>query len=320
MKKIWIDTDLVGDDVTAIAMLLEARKQVDIAGVSTIGSKTKIDEITRNAKALLEAAGKHKIPVLRGEGYPLGTQFNKEKPKNKMEGMGKETLSGTKMPKSKYSAPQTIVNTIMNNPQKITLLLLGALTNIAKALALEPRIADLVKEVVIMGGAVHCPGNITPAAEANFYHDPLAARIVMGAEWPIVLAGLDVCEYGHVPLSFLDKIYGADKPATPIISSSLIIFQRFLETVGFSDDIYLPDALAAGYLLAPDIFTFEEVPLYVETEGACRGMSIPVARERWFKDEEIAREFNLEQSKKPVKVLLSADTNKFLSLLEDLLT
>jgi len=72
------------------------------------------------------------------------------------------------MPESALHAPHAIIDIILAHPHEITLLPIGPLTNIAMAYLLEPKIATLVKEVVIMGGAVHCPGNVTPVAEANF--------------------------------------------------------------------------------------------------------------------------------------------------------
>ena len=224
------------------------------------------------------------------------------------------------MPESPLYAPQAIIDVILSHPHEITLLPIGPLTNIALAYLLEPKIATMVKEVVIMGGAVHCPGNVTPAAEANFYHDPHAAQIVVRAGWPIVLAGLDVCAYGNVPQALLDKICTADKPLAHYIAGALPFFQRFLATIGFSGEAYFPDTLAVGYLLAPEIYTTEEVPLFVEVEGTCRGQSLPVPTGKWFEDLEDTREFSADDNIATVKVLLKVDTKKFLALLEKLLT
>ena len=69
---------------------------------------------------------------------------------------------------------------------------IGHLTNIALALRLEPRIAQNVKQIVLMGGNALVPGNSTPAAEANINDDPEAADIVFGTGWPVTMVGLDV--------------------------------------------------------------------------------------------------------------------------------
>ena len=320
MKKIWIDTDPGVDDTVAFAMLFESGDQLELVGVSTVFGNTGIEDTTRNAKLLLEAADMRHVPVSRGAAYPIAVPLETAAFVHGDNGMGNMPLPEPSMPESSTLAPQAIINVILGNPHKITLLPIGPLTNIALAYLLEPKIADLVKEVVIMGGAVHRPGNVNPAAEANFYHDPHAAQIVVRAGWPIVLAGLDVCDYGTIPQALLDKICAADKPLTPYIAGSLPFFQKFLETIGFTNEAYFPDTLAVGYLLAPEIYTFEEIPLYVEAEGTCRGQSLPVPTGKWFEDVKDTRKFSADDNIAPVKVLLKADTKKFLALLENLLT
>ena len=320
MTKIWLDTDPGIDDAVAMAMLFESEAQVEIMGVSTVHGNVGVEDTTRNAKLLLEAAGLQNLPVARGASEPLGVPLELGSFVHGDNGLGNMPLPSPKMPDHPVSAPQAIIDIILSHPHEITLMPIGPLTNVAMAYLLEPKIADLVKEVVIMGGAVHCPGNITPAAEANFYHDPHAAQIVVRAGWPIVLAGLDVCAFGTIPQTLLDKICAAKKSLTPYIAGALPHFQSFLETIGFSQSAYFPDALASGYLLDPDIYTWEDVPLYVEAEGTCRGQSIPAPTGKWFEDLEDTRKFDADANIAPVRVLLKVDTMKFLALLEKLLT
>jgi len=123
-----------------------------------------------------------------------------------------------------------------------------------------------------------------------------------------------------VPQALLDKICEADKPLTPYVAGSLPFFQDFLETKGIYDKAYFPDCLAIGYLLAKEIFTVEEIPLYVEADGTCRGQSVPVQRGKWYEDKYDTRRFSADDNIAPVKVLLKPDTGNFLALLETLLT
>ena len=192
MKKIWVDTDPGVDDTLAIAMLFESQ-EVEIVGMSSIFGNVTVDLTTKNAKLLLEAAGKQSIPLARGAHFPLHIPLDTSPFVHGDNGLGNMPLPEPTMQESPLLAPQAIINMILNNPGEIILMLIGPLTNIAIAYILEPRIANLVKEVVIMGGAVHVPGNITPVSEANFFHDPHAAQIVINAGWPVTLARLDVC-------------------------------------------------------------------------------------------------------------------------------
>src|SRR5699024_3631052 len=85
-----------------------------------------------------------------------------------------------------------IIDTVMSNPKEVTLCPTAPLTNIAMAMLKEPRLKDNVNDIVLMGGAAFCNGNITPAAEFNFYVDPHAAHIVFDTAEHITMLGLDV--------------------------------------------------------------------------------------------------------------------------------
>ncbi|MBN2146608.1 MAG: nucleoside hydrolase, partial [Anaerolineales bacterium] len=228
MKKVWIDTDPGVDDTVAIAMLVESRDQVEIVGFSTVFGNVTVEGTTRNAKVLMEAADLSHLPLARGAAYPLAVPLDTSPFVHGQNGLGDMPLPPTHMTESPLSAPQAIIDVLRSNPHQITLFPIGPLTNIAIAYLLEPEIAQLVREVVIMGGAVRCPGNITPAAEANFYHDPHAAQIVLNAGWDVTLVGLDVCNPALIPISLIEKIGAAQKPLAKFIAGSTPFYREFL--------------------------------------------------------------------------------------------
>jgi len=320
MKKIWVDTDPGVDDTLAIAMLFEAQG-IDIIGMSTIFGNVTVDLTTKNAKLLLEAQGRTDIPVSRGAYYPLYIPLDTSPFVHGDNGLGNMPLSEPTMSESSLSAPQAIIDVIKLNPHEITLMPIGPLTNIAMAYLMDPGIVDLVKEVVIMGGAVHVPGNITPVAEANFFHDPHAAQIVIKAGWPITLAGLDVCgPSSMIPNALLKEIMNAGKPLSHYIKGALPFYQDFIKTFGIHDKVDFPDALASAYLLAPDIFTIEKTPIFVETEGSCLGQSVPVVNGKWYEDMNDTRHFKADESISEINVLVKENPKMFFDLVESLLT
>jgi len=318
MKKIWIDTDPGIDDTYAIAMLL-ADPQIEIIGVSTVFGNVTVEKTTRNAKLLLEAAGKAYLPLARGAAIPLYVSLDTSPFVHGANGLGDMPLPETNMQESSIYAPQAIIEAILNNPHEVTLLPIGPLTNIAMAVILEPKIIDLVKDVVIMGGAVHCPGNITPAAEANFFHDPHAAQIVLSAGWKVVLAGLDVCSRGLIPQQLLEKVGCGKSPLAPYMKGSLPFFQNFLKLFEMGDTVTLPDTLASAYLLNPDMFTIEKAHLFVETEGSCMGQSLAVPRGKWYEDPNNKARYTADEHIGSVDVLLDIRLDEFLRLIENLL-
>jgi len=116
----------------------------------------------------------------------------------------------------------------MAHPGEITLVPIGPLTNVALALRLEPRLVENVKEIVLMGGAALCSGNVNPAAEANIYNDPEAADVVFSAGWPVTMVGLDVTLKVNMTPEHL-AIYGqSDKATSQHIAKTLPVYQRFI--------------------------------------------------------------------------------------------
>lgn len=320
MKKVWIDTDPGVDDTVALAMLFESL-EIEIVGISTIFGNTTVDLTTKNAKIILEAVGKQSIPLARGAYFPLHVSLDTSPFVHGDNGFGNMVLPNPKMGESKLFAPQAIINMILTHPNEITLLLIGPLTNVAIAYLLEPRIADLVKEVVIMGGAVHCPGNITPVAEANFFHDPHAAQIVINAGWPTTLAGLDVCGTSSmISNALLDKIIAAGKPLSRYIGGALPFYQNFLAKFDIYDRVDFPDTLAVAYLLRPDIFTIEKTQLFIETEGSCLGQSVPVPAGKWYQDLEDTTHFKADETISKVNILVKENSEQYFYLVEELLT
>ena len=319
MKKVWVDTDPGVDDTVAIAMLFESQ-EIEIVGISSIFGNATVDMTTKNSKLILEALGKESIPLARGAYYPLQVQLDTSPFVHGENGLGNMPLPEPKMKESPMLAPQAIINMILAHPYEIILLPIGPLTNIAMAYLMEPKIAGLVKEVVIMGGAVHCPGNITPVAEANFFHDPHAAQIVINAGWQITLAGLDVCGTSSmISNALLVKIIAAGKPLSPYIGGALPFYQNFLSKFGIYDKVDFPDTLASAYLLEPEIFTIEKIPLFIETEGSCLGQSVPVQTGKWYQDMKDKKIYKADESISPVNVLVKENSQQYFNLVEKLL-
>ena len=133
-----------------------------------------------------------------------------------------------------------------------------------------------------MGGAATVPGNISPVAEANVYHDPHAAAIVFGAGWKVTMVGLDVTHQIVMTKSYLDEIGSAGNPATDLIRRILPCYQKTHdEFYGMGGDIHTHDPSAIAYLINRRLFKTRSLPLYVETEGHCIGQTIPDTRGMW---------------------------------------
>lgn len=254
-RRVLFDTDPGVDDSMAI-LLAFASPEIEVVGLSTVFGNTGVDVTTANALRLVELAGHPEIPVAAGAAKPL------LRPNTSRGDMvhGKNGLGEAEFPEPKGKpdprrAPQLIVDTIMANPGEITLVPLGPLTNVALAVATEPRIAQNVREVVLMGGAAAVPGNVSPVAEANIHNDPEAARIVFHAGWPITMIGLDVTMKSVMSEAYLAELAAARTPFTDFIAAITRHYLDFYRSVGFTEGMPVHDSSALAYVIDPTLFT-----------------------------------------------------------------
>jgi len=174
------------------------------------------------------------------------------------------------------SAAQVILETVDRWGPELTLVALGPLTNLAAAAALDARRLARVGRVVVMGGAVTAPGNVTPAAEFNFYVDPEAAAQVLELGLPLELVPLDVTRQVVLAQSVLTERLRRcpnDRVARFILDFTLHGFAFGAAQEG--GGIVLHDPLAMAVALEPGLVTLEPMPVQVECDGALtRGMSL----------------------------------------------
>ncbi|HNP16739.1 MAG TPA: nucleoside hydrolase, partial [Terrimesophilobacter sp.] len=172
-------------------------------------------------------------------------------------------------------AVDLIIDTVMQNPPgTITLVPTGALTNIALAVRKEPRIADRVKEVVLMGGGYHV-GNWSAAAEFNIVIDPEAAHIVFNESWKLTMVGLDLTHKALATPDVVASIAAIDTAPARFVLELLDFFtESYRDAQGFD---YPPvhDPCAVALVIDPSVMTVVRVPLDIELTGSLTlGMTV----------------------------------------------
>jgi purine nucleosidase len=280
--KMLYDTDPGVDD--AMALLLALRSpEIDLRGVTTVFGNHEVGQTTRNALRVLEAANRMDVPVVAGAGVPL------VRPRRRHvtfihgeDGLGGDVVDTVERHGRAWpgAAAGFIVDTARANPGELTLVAVGPLTNLALALQLEPRLASLVRAVIIMGGAVDVPGNASPVAEANISSDPEAAERVLGAGWPVTMVGLDVTLKTQMSAEYLRELAASGTPEAAFVGQIVpLYFKFYTEMVGLPG---LPthDPSAIAYALDPSLFRVERVRLHVERQGRCAGQTVADRRRR----------------------------------------
>lgn len=198
-RKVIIDTDTAGDDTIAI---LTALHHFDVLGILITGGNVQFDQEVENALYTIQVAGKGgadgRIPVYKGCERPLLAPWNSPPHLTVEDVHGSDGMGGAHFPAAvqrpaEGHAVDFLIDTVHKHPGEITLLAIAPLTNIAMAIQKDPTIVPKIAHLYIMGGTNNALGNITPAAEYNFYTDPEAASLVLNSGIRTTMVGWEMC-------------------------------------------------------------------------------------------------------------------------------
>lgn len=271
-RRVIVDTDMAPDDWMAILYLLQ-RPDVEVEAITVTGAgETHCKPGVRHALGLVALSGHTGIPVACGRETPL--QGDHTFPSSWREGV--DALLGLKLPDRPEAAPEQtavelLTSAIESSSQKVTLLTLGPLTNVAEALQGDPSLANKVEMIYIMGGAVDVPGNAGSAgagiandvAEWNIYVDPLAASLVLNSGAPITLVPLDATNHAPLTPAFYELIRNRrTTPEAAFVHDLLTKNYSFVQ----SGSYFFWDPLAAAIVTDESLATFETAGLTVVVE------------------------------------------------------
>ena len=287
-----IDVDTGIDDALALLYAC-AEPHARVLGVSTVVGNVSLAAATRNTRAVLALAERSDIPVWPGAATPLSNFAADARAVHGETGLGYAVLPEPPAPAHRAHAVDSIVGAARAHAGRLILVATGPLTNVALAVMREPELPRLLKRFVIMGGAYREPGNVTPSAEFNIWHDPEAARIVFRAfggpgGTPVVAIGLDVTHkttFDPTDLAALEA-RSAGMALAPALTrfiedASRHYFDR-MEKRGGKRMLIMHDPLAIAVALDPTLVATRRVAVDVETAGRLTtGATIADWRESW---------------------------------------
>jgi purine nucleosidase len=279
--KILLDCDTGIDDAITLLYLASLIRtgEMELIGVGTVHGNVASRTGALNTLRLLELTGVENVPVAIGAARPMAQEVHYAADFHGVDGLGDTRLPEPKNEPAGASAPEQIVRLARAHPGELTLLAIGPLTNLGVALLLEPRLPELIREVVIMGGAFDHPGNITTHAEANVWHDPEAADLVFGAGWPIVLVPLDATHPTAVDAAWLDRLSAAGTEVSRFASDILNFYVTAYTPILGRRGCVIHDALAAMVSVEPGVGDYAVRPVHVELRGdRTRGTTLWDAR------------------------------------------
>ncbi len=239
-----------------------------------VGNQT-LDKVTRNALAVARIANITGVPFAAGCTRPLVRQIEVAPDIHGESGLDGPVLPEPTLTLETRHAVDLIIDTIMAHPPgSVTLVPTGGLTNIAMAVRKEPRIAERVKEVVLMGGGYHV-GNWSAVAEFNIKIDPEAAHIVFNEKWPLTMVGLDLTHQALATPEVCARIAAIHTGPARFVGELLEFFGKmYQQAQGFSAPP-VHDPCAVAYVIAPDVMTVRKVPVDIELTGTLTlGMTV----------------------------------------------
>ena len=303
-RKFFIDTDTASDDAVAILMALEW-DDVEVLGISIVSGNMPIEQGSINARYTVELCKKN-IPVYVGAAKPLVKKTEHADWFHGPDGMGGMNYPDPKNTESSDDLIEVLKNLIDENPNEITLVTLGPLTNIANFITKYPDSFLMLKNIVIMGGASNTVGNVTPAAEYNIWCDPEAADAVFQSQHPeITMVGWDN-SYKYAMLKE-DEMSLLKSLKTKYADFSVDIQKTLIDltfrTYGFYG-FELPDPITMAIALDNKIIEeSQQLDVIVDTrDGLTRGQTI-------------VDYFGVENKDKNIRVVTKANKKRFMDLL-----
>lgn len=258
MHSIIIDCDPGIDDALAL-MLAAGSPELALVGVTTVAGNRPVETTSLNARRIMDLAGRPEVPVHAGAAVPLGQAQPRCNLVHGEDGLGGVDLGPPSALSPGHAAPQ-LVRWLRDSPaHTLTLVAVGPLTNLALAESLSPGVLRRAKRLLVMGGALRCPGNITPAAEFNFYVDPVAAQAVLAAGADTVLFPLDATGQAVMSGGWIRSL--ADIPSGCGQAAA-----RMLRAYATRDSL-LHDACPVAWLLDGGLFTGEPCHVAVDARA-----------------------------------------------------
>jgi inosine-uridine nucleoside N-ribohydrolase len=274
MTRLIVDTDTAGDDVFSLLIALrEPRAQLE--AITVCCGNVAFEQEVENALYTVEMAGRGgEVPVYAGCPEPLIADWVGAEHVHGQDGMGDSGFPRSRQRPEREHAVDELVRRVEGSPGELTILAQAPLTNLAAAVTRDPSFPQKVAHLYVMGGGV---GNITPAAEYNFFVDPEAAKIVLNAGFPLTLFTWTLTRtHGVLDEERLAQIAALGTPLAEFFGRVNSKAREFDDKVNHLGGSTHPDSMVCAAILDPSlILAAEDAVVDVETSGdLTRGWSL----------------------------------------------
>ena len=264
-RKVIIDCDPGIDDAMALCLAL-FNPNIEVLAVTAVGGNVPAAQATRNVQGIIAELDPPRWPRVGAAtppemGLPVGGRHLYGS-----DGLGDVELRVAELARH-HPSEKVLCDEVRANPEAVTVVALGPLTNIARSCQRDPDIAALVGRMVMMGGTVAGPGNITPAAEFNIYCDPIAARAVFRAPITKTVIPLDITNRIVLSYDLFHQLPDESNKVGRFLRKILPpIFRGYRQEFGL-EGIHVHDSIALMSVIYPELFTTQGMAGDVETVG-----------------------------------------------------
>lgn len=298
-----IDTDMGIDDAVAIGLAM-ATDALDLRALVSVGGNVSLGQATRNIGRLLSHLGTNEWPLI-GEGLDQADAALERA----HHVFAEDGLGGLESPAKEKALPpskgfiEVYDEATAAAKGELAICAIGPLTNLAAIWDQRPDILKRASRIIVMGGAVWVPGNVTPHAEFNFYRDPAAAAAVLSSGLPITLISLDVTRQVAMDESHAAHLARSGSSAGQVLGR-MIRWPLENHKAEGDGQFLVHDALTIGFILWPEFFTSAKLGIDVTQDGPQAGRTKPVM---------------LRDKSKQIRVAMSIDDGEFLERMIELL-
>ena len=263
-RKVILDVDPGVDDAVAMSLALAA-PELDVLAVTAVGGNVSADQSTRNAQAIVEQLDPPRWPRL---GAASSERMLRADTRHIF---GANGLCGAHFPCAELhhrrASAKVINDEVQAAPGDVTIIALGPLSNIATALQQQPDLATQIGHLIILGGTLAGPGNVTPAAEFNIFCDAEAARDVFRSQVTKTIIPIDVTSRILFDFDMLQKIPNTGSRTAQLLQRLLpAAFRTYRQNLGL-EGIHLHESVAVVAAMHPEYFTMERLHGDVEADG-----------------------------------------------------
>ncbi|MGL4695523.1 nucleoside hydrolase [Enterococcus larvae] len=275
--KMILDLDTGIDDALAVAYAL-GHEEIELLGITTSFGNVTVDKAVKNSIDILDLFGQNDIPVFKGSDFPWG--MDSYAPSENIQhihgenGLGNIDLGVSSRRESSISAVDFMTQAAHEYGNLLTVVTTGPLTNLAEAIKKDRTAIEKIGKIVVMGGALTVPGNVTSFAEANIFNDAHAAKFVLESDIPLVIVGLDITLKMMLTGKDIQTWQSlSTKAAQAVTAFTTYYYQNEYDHSEFGGALH--DPLAVEVAVNPEIVTdYLPINLTVETKGASTGRTI----------------------------------------------